>query len=44
MSAAAVRAAALVLCAAFALAACGNLRVDPPAKDPALYGIPIWTP
>jgi hypothetical protein len=28
----------------WALAACGNMQVDPPRKDPALYGVPPWTP
>ena len=34
----------LALAAALALGACGNVSIDPPAKDPALYGMPAWTP
>lgn len=39
-----IRRLAVALAAALALTACGNLQVDPPRKDPALYGTPPWTP
>ena len=44
MTAITARRLVLALAAALTLAACGNLSIDPPAKDPALYGMPAWTP
>jgi hypothetical protein len=41
---AALRRLAVACLAVWALAACANVQVDPPRKDPALYGMPPWTP
>lgn len=33
-----------VFAALLAVSACSGVQVDPPRKDPVLYGTPIWTP